>query len=72
MSAPRKWGKEPQDLIHELREQLVIVSMVNGKAFKGTLIGANAYNLVIRQQNGLEMIVSKGNMIYMHAASVTE
>jgi sRNA-binding regulator protein Hfq len=39
----------------------VLVSLVNGKAFKGELVGADPYNLV-------ELMISKGNVVYLHAA----
>jgi sRNA-binding regulator protein Hfq len=67
MSAPSKWGKEPYEFIHELQGKHVLVSLVNGKAFKGALVGADPYNLVLRQDNGLELMINKGNLIYVHA-----
>jgi hypothetical protein len=68
MSAPGKWGKEPLDFIHEMQDKKVFISTVDGRAFKGTLVGANPYALVIRQKSGLEMMVNKGNIVYVHAA----
>jgi small nuclear ribonucleoprotein (snRNP)-like protein len=38
MSAPGKWGKEPLDFIHDLEDQRVLVSLSNGKSFKGQLV----------------------------------
>jgi small nuclear ribonucleoprotein (snRNP)-like protein len=67
MSAPGKWGKEPLDFIHELQDERVLVSLANGKAFKGKLVGADPYNLVLQQDSGLEMMISKGNVVYLHA-----
>jgi small nuclear ribonucleoprotein (snRNP)-like protein len=66
MSAPSKWGKEPLDFIHELQGERVLVSLVTGKAFKGKLIGADPYNLVLQQDSGLELMISKGNIVYLH------
>ena len=66
MSAPSKWGKKPQDFIHELKDKQVLISLVNGKAFKGTLVGADPYSVVLKQGSGLEMMINKGNVIYMH------
>jgi small nuclear ribonucleoprotein (snRNP)-like protein len=47
----------------------VLVSLVTGKAFKGKLIGADPYNLVLQQDSGLELMISKGNVIYLHATT---
>jgi small nuclear ribonucleoprotein (snRNP)-like protein len=67
MSASSKWGKEPLDFIHELQDKRVLISLVTGKAFKGKLIGADSYNLVLQQDSGLELMISKGNVAYLHA-----
>jgi small nuclear ribonucleoprotein (snRNP)-like protein len=69
MSAPSKWGKEPLDFIHELQGERVLISLVTGKAFKGKLIGADPYNLVLQQDSGLEMMINKGNVIYLHTTT---
>jgi sRNA-binding regulator protein Hfq len=67
MSAPSKWGKEPLDFVHDLKNKQILISLVNGKAFKGTLVGADPYSVVLKQGSGLEMMINKGNVIYMHA-----
>jgi small nuclear ribonucleoprotein (snRNP)-like protein len=67
MSAPGKWGKEPLDFIRDLEDQHVLVSLSNGKSFKGQLIGADPYSLVLRQQSGLELMINKGQLVYIHA-----
>lgn len=69
MAAPNKWGKEPNEFIHSLKDRHVLISLGNGKSFRGQLIGADPYNLILRQQNGLELMVSKGQMAYIHAVS---
>jgi small nuclear ribonucleoprotein (snRNP)-like protein len=69
MSAPGKWGKEPLDFIHGLKDKKVLISLVNGKAFKGKLVGADPYSLVLQQDSGLELMISKGNVIYLHATT---
>jgi small nuclear ribonucleoprotein (snRNP)-like protein len=60
-------GQEPLDFIHKLQDERVLISLVNGKAFKGKLIGADPYNLVLQQDSGLELMISKGNVFYLHA-----
>ncbi len=72
MSAPGKWGKEPTDFIHDLEGKTILVSLSNGKSFKGQLIGADPYNLVIRQESGLELLINKGEMLYLHASNTAE
>jgi small nuclear ribonucleoprotein (snRNP)-like protein len=69
MSASGKWGKEPLDFIFELQDKRVLISLANGKAFKGTLIGADPYSLVLRQDSGLEIMINKGNVVYLHATT---
>jgi small nuclear ribonucleoprotein (snRNP)-like protein len=72
MSAPGKWGKEPLDFIHDLEDQYVLITLSNGKSFKGQLIGADPYSLVIRQSSGLELMINKGQMVYIHATNSAE
>jgi hypothetical protein len=33
------------------------------------LIGADPYNLVLQQDSGLELMISKGNVVYLHATT---
>lgn len=72
MGVSGKWGKEPDEFIHELKDKFVLISLSSGKSFKGQLIGADPYNLILRQQNGLELMVSKGQMVYIHATNSGE
>jgi small nuclear ribonucleoprotein (snRNP)-like protein len=69
MSAPGKWGKVPREFIHELQDERVLISLVTGKAFKGNLVGADPYSLVLQQDSGLEMMINKGNVIYLHTTT---
>jgi small nuclear ribonucleoprotein (snRNP)-like protein len=72
MSTPAKWGKGPDKFIHDLKDQYVLVSLSSGKSFRGQLVGADPYNLVLRQSSGLELMISKGQMIYIHATNSGE
>jgi small nuclear ribonucleoprotein (snRNP)-like protein len=72
MSAPGKWGKEPLDFIRDLEDQYVLIALSNGKSFKGQLIGADPYSLVIRQSSGLELMINKGQMVYIHTTNSAE
>ena len=72
MAVSGKWGKEPDEFIHELKDKVVLVSLSSGKSFRGQLIGADPYNLILRQSSGLELMISKGQMVYIHATNSGE
>ena len=72
MGVSGKWGKEPDEFILELKDKFVLVSLSSGKSFKGQLVGADPYNLILRQQNGLELMVNKGQMVYIHGTNSGE
>jgi hypothetical protein len=42
------------------------VNVTTGKAFKGVLVGVDQYDVIIRQETGLELLFSKGNVVYIH------
>jgi small nuclear ribonucleoprotein (snRNP)-like protein len=65
--APGAWGVTGTRFIYRLKGQQVLVAVSTGKVFRGLLIGADPYNLILRQESGLEMLVGKGNVIYLHA-----
>ena len=46
--------------------QSVNVATTTGKIFKGILIGVDQYDVIIRQETGLEILFSKGNVVYLH------
>ncbi|MFP4395734.1 MAG: LSM domain-containing protein [Anaerolineales bacterium] len=69
MSAPNKWGKTPAEFIHDLEGKFVLVALSNGKSFKGTLVGVDPYSFVLKQSSGLEMMINKGNLLYIHPTS---
>ncbi|HOU14766.1 MAG TPA: hypothetical protein PKZ84_16795 [Anaerolineae bacterium] len=63
------WGKRSADFYAELENQLVLVAVTSGKVFKGNLIGVDVYDILIRQETGLELLIPKGNVIYIHRVS---
>lgn len=67
--ASQVWGKRSADFYTELENQPVQVAVSNGKSFKGMLIGVDVYDILIRQETGLELLIPKGNIIYIHRAS---
>ena len=65
-----RWGKQPDQLLYALRGKAVVIKCVDNKLYRGTLEGLSQYQLVIVQASGLELIINKGNVIYVHAAAV--
>ena len=65
---PQVWGKRAAAFYSELENQFVQVAVVNGKIFKGKLIGVDVYDIIIEQDSGLELLISKGNVVYVHKA----
>ncbi|MCP4589211.1 MAG: hypothetical protein GY842_00565 [bacterium] len=62
------WGITGPQFIHGLKDKRVTVAVSTGKAFGGVLVGADPYNLILRQEGGLDMLVGKGSVVYLHEA----
>jgi len=60
------WGKRAAEFYEEMASQTILVAVSNGKVFKGDLVGVDVYDLIIRQESGLELLIPKGNIIYVH------
>ena len=65
-----RWGRQPDAALYDLRGHLVALKCTDGKLYKGVLAGLGVYQLVIVQTGGLELIVSKGSVVYVHSAEV--
>lgn len=63
---PQVWGKRSAEYFAELENQPILVAVSSGKVFKGNLIGVDVYDIIIRQESGLELLIPKGNIIYIH------
>jgi hypothetical protein len=63
------WGRRSAAFYADLEGETVTVAVVTGKCFRGTLVGVDTYDLIIRQGSGLELLLPKGNVVYVHAAS---
>ena len=68
-AAPGVWGKKSAQFYMELRGQQVVVLTTSGERYAGTLVGVDIYDIIIRQSNGLEMLLSKGNIVYVHRST---
>ena len=64
--AAQVWGKRAAVFYAEQENQSVLVAVSTGKVFKGNLIGVDVYDIVIRQKSGLELLIPKGNIVYIH------
>lgn len=63
---PGVWGVTGTQFIHSLKDRDIQVTTTTGKSIRGTLIGADLYTIVIRQESGLELMIGKGNVVYLH------
>lgn len=64
----RNWGRSQAEYLAALEGRQVTVVFADGKALKGELIGVDTYELFVRQANGLEVMISKGAVKYLHPA----
>jgi len=63
------WGQNQAAYLAALQGRQVTVAFLDGKALKGELTGVDTYELFIKQSNGLEIMISKGAIKYLHPAS---
>ncbi len=68
--APQTWGVRSQDFYATLHNQPVLVTLQNNVKVKGVLIGLDIYDIIIRQDSGLELLIAKGAIIYVHRATL--
>jgi len=66
----RNWGQNQAGYLASLEGKQVTVVFADGKALKGELTGVDTYEIFIKQANGLEVMVSKGAIKYLHPAAV--
>jgi predicted RNA-binding protein with PUA domain len=64
--AKQVWGKRVAEFYDELANKTILVATSNGKVFKGALVGVDVYDIIIRQDSGLELLLPKGNIVYVH------
>ncbi len=64
-----KHGLSSAEFYQERLHQPVLVAVNGGQKFKGELVGVDQYDIFIRQEGGLTLLLNKGNIIYIHAAS---
>ena len=64
--APNRWGMASAEFYYQLENQHVTIALTTGKALKGRLIGVDTYDIIIRQSSGLEVLIIKGAIAYVH------
>ena len=65
----RTWGQSQAEYLAALEGNQVTIVFADGKAMKGELVGVDTYEVFIRQASGLEVMISKGAIKYLHPAS---
>lgn len=63
------WGQRQAQYLADLQDQQVTIVFQDGKALQGALVGVDQFFLFIRQTSGLEVMVSKGAVKYLHPAA---
>jgi len=66
----RNWGQNQAEYLAALEGKQVTVVFADGKALEGELTGVDTYELFIKQSKGLEVMISKGAIKYLHPAAV--
>jgi sRNA-binding regulator protein Hfq len=62
----RNWRQSQAGYLAALKGKQVAVAFPDGEALKGELTGVDTYELFIKQSQGLEVMVSKGAIKYLH------
>ena len=57
--APKTWGVSAAEFYAGLRGKSVQVITLDGKVYTGALVGVDTYDLVIKQPNGLAILIAK-------------
>lgn len=65
------WGKRTAEFLLDLQGRLVYVLTTTGKAFRGMLVGADADEIFIQQSNGLEILLTKSNIVCLYGLSMS-
>jgi hypothetical protein len=60
------WGRRSAEFFADLEGEEVTIAVITGQRFAGALIGLDTYDLLIRQASGLEMLITKGSVVYVH------
>ncbi len=59
------WGRTAAEFYWDLKDKQVVVSPTTGGLLIGKLIGCDTYDIVIQPGDGPDVMVSKGNIVYI-------
>lgn len=59
MIIPKKWGTMAAKFLAAMRGEFVQIVMLDGKLYKGVLMGVDTYDLIIKQSNDTVAWISK-------------
>ena len=62
----RNWGQSQARYLAALEGKWVKVAFLDGKTFKGVLTGVDTYEIFVKPARGLEVLISKGALKYLH------
>jgi len=56
---PRTWGVSASEFYAGLQDKTILLMTVHDIKVKGTLLGVDLYDIVIRQPNGIPILLAK-------------
>ena len=62
---PWFFGPGEAEFYTALQGQRIAVVLENGQIFEETLIGADAYHIVLKRRDGVTMLISKHAILYV-------
>jgi hypothetical protein len=66
-NAPRTWGVSSAEFYANLRDAPIQAVTLDGKLYKGTLVGVDLYDLVIKQTSGATILLAKHAVKFLQA-----
>ncbi len=60
------WGLRAKEFYHALRDKPVQITALDGKVYRGVLIGHDQYDVFIRQPSGLTILFTKHSIKLIH------
>ncbi|MBM3127566.1 MAG: hypothetical protein FJ009_02905 [Chloroflexi bacterium] len=65
--APKTWGASSAEFYASLRDKPIQIVTLDGKIYKGMLVGVDTYDLTLRQANGAPMLLAKHAVKFIQA-----
>lgn len=66
-NAPRTWGASSAEFYAGLRDAPMQAVTLDGKAYKGVLLGVDTYDVTIKQANGAVILLAKHAIKYLQS-----